>query len=610
MNPHCSSTTSKKPDLELGIRPRSNWLLQFALVVTLLPMTSSHANPSPSADEKLEVFFKQYLEQDFRLHPLTATRLGDHRFDRLLDDVSAPARARGVEHLRVTLETLPMQVDHAALSRDAQVDFEIFRDSLKRDLWLAENTHPFEEDPRLYSEYISDSVFLVLAQSTLPLEANVANAIARMTQIPRLIEAVKANFTHPPRSVLETAIRQNQGAIGFYEKDLLEFAGKTSRLGEVKAAGERVAACLKEYQKFLETDLMGRATGNWRLGKERFARKLEQTLNAGVTADQVLADAEAEFDRVQRDLYVLARQTWSRYFPKRPLPPDDADGKRATVREVLACIGKDHGRAEDLVRDARQTVAQIKCVIRDLGILELPEPDRCQIIEMPEFQRGNSVAYMNSPPPLDPKATGFYAISPPPRNWDAQRVESLLREYNRHTLQILTIHEAYPGHYVQFEYANRQPSLIRRVLGSDVYIEGWAVYTEQMMLDQGYGEGDLALRLSQLKFYLRAVANAILDHRMHCTEMTDEDALKLLVDGAYQSEGEARLKIIRAKQTSVQLSTYFVGRMAHCRLRQQIQRELGEAFDLGRYHQAVLALGPVPVKYLPELVRTQLGRPH
>jgi uncharacterized protein (DUF885 family) len=176
-------------------------------------------------------------------------------------------------------------------------------------------------------------------------------------------------------------------------------------------------------------------------------------------------------------------------------------------------------------------------------------------------------------------------------------------------LQILTIHEGYPGHYVQLEYANRANSLIRRVLGSGVYIEGWAVYGEQTMLDQGYGDGDLRLRLMQLKFYLRAVVNAILDHQMHCAKMTDDEAMKLLVEGAFQSEGEARLKLVRAKQSSTQLSTYFVGRMAHYRLRQKLERELGGKFVLGRFHEAVLEQGSIPVKYLPELVRARLMTP-
>src|SRR5439155_27196014 len=224
-------------------------------------------------------------------------------------------------------------------------------------------------------------------------------------------------------------------------------------------------------------------------------------------------------------------------------------------------------------------------------------------------QPGISSTHLESAPPLYPKATSFYAISPPPSDWEAQSVKSFLEEYNRHMLQILTIHEAYPGHYVQLEYSNRTRSLIRRVLQSGVCIEGWTVYGAHTMLGQGYGEGDLPLRLSQLKFYLRAVANAILDYRMHCTKMTDGEALKFLTEGAFQSEGEARLKIIRAKQSSVQLSTYFVGRMAHYRLRQRIERELGDQFNLGRYHEAVIDHGSIPVKYLPELVRTRLSQP-
>jgi uncharacterized protein (DUF885 family) len=272
-------------------------------------------------------------------------------------------------------------------------------------------------------------------------------------------------------------------------------------------------------------------------------------------------------------------------------------------------VGHDHGKPENLVADTRQTVARLKTFIQEHDILRLPDPDTCRIIEMPEFERGNATAYMNSPPPLDPKANGYFAVSPPPKDWDAKRVNSYLEEYNSSMLQVLTIHEAYPGHYVQHAYANRNPSLIRHVLGSGAFIEGWAVYTEQTMLDQGYGDGDLALRMSQLKFYLRAVANAIFDHNMHCASLSDDDALKFLIEQAYQSEGEARLKIIRAKQSSVQLSTYFVGRMAHYRLRQAAERELGDAFDLGRYHEAVLAHGPVPVKYLPELVHERLRQP-
>ena len=558
------------------------------------------------ADAKLDAFFRHYLDECFQQQPSEATLLGDHRFDAQLEDLSAESRAKWIERMRRALADLPKEVDYARLSRAGQVDFEIFRHELKKNLWLNENTRPYEEDPRRYTDYINGSVYILLTQSTLPKETNLAHAIARMRQIPRIVSAARQTLTRPPRSVLETAITQSRGSTDFYESEIFALAGETPQIDTIKAAARDVVACLKDYQEFLEKEVLPRADGRWRLGPEKFAKKLDFELDAGLTADEVLAAAEADFNRVENELYITARQLWGRYFPLAALPPDTPAGHRTTVRLVIEAVQKEHGRPEDLTADARATVDRIRHFIRDHKILRLPEPDRCQVIEMPEFKRGNSTAYMDAAPPLDAAASSFYAVSPPPKDWDAARVRSLLEEYNRHMLQVLTIHEAYPGHYVQLSYANGNPSLIRRVLGSGVYIEGWAVYCEQMMLDQGYGDGNLALRLMQLKFELRTVINAILDHKMHCSGMSDEEAMSLLVDRGYQSEGEARLKIVRAKQSSCQLSTYYVGRTAMCRLRAAVQSEMGAKFDLARYHEAVLDEGSVPVKYLPELVRARL----
>jgi uncharacterized protein (DUF885 family) len=582
-------------------------LLTCVVLACLLGLTPlPRGGAAESADDRLVAFFKAYLDDFFRRRPLEATRLGDHRFDDQLDDLSPKARAAWTERQRQALADLPGRIDYKRLSRSGQIDYEILEHHLKYALWAAENTRPFEEDPRTYNDYVSDSVYLLLVQSTQPKATNVRNCVARMALIPQAVAAARQSLRNPPQVLVETAIRQNRGAIGFYEGGIFQVAGETPQLSELAPAARPVVACLKDYQKFLEEELLPRAKGDWRLGKEKFARKLELELDAGLSADEVLKEAEAEADRVEREMYVVARQLWSQTFPMRPLPPDDAEGRRSSIRQVLGKLGGAHGRVEDLVRDARATVDRIKTFITANDILRLPEPDRCRVIEMPEFQRGNSVAFLNPAPPLDPQAASVYAVSPPPRDWDARRVTSFMEEYNRFMLPILTIHEGYPGHYVQLEYSNRNPSLIRRVLSSGVFAEGWAVYTEQMMLDQGFGNSDPGMRLHQLKWYLRTVVNAILDHKMHCSGMTDDEALLLLTQRAFQSEGEARLKVIRAKQSSCQLSTYFVGRIAFYRLRQQIEREQGDKFDLARYHEAVLAHGTLPVKYLPELVRERL----
>jgi uncharacterized protein (DUF885 family) len=561
------------------------------------------------ADDKLESFFKQYLTEHFQMQPLQATELGDHRFDNQLDDVSKSARDRWLAHAQKTLDELPKQVDYTALSRNGQIDFEIFKHHLESIIWHAENRHPFEEDPRTYVSYINDSAYQLLTRSTLPKETNISNCLARMEQIPKVVAAAKENLAHPSKAILETAIKQNKGMIAFYQTDIFTLAGETAQADALKKSAANVVALLKDYQTFLEGDLMSRATGDWRLGKEKFGQQLEYELNAGMTDDQVFNDAQAEFDRVRRDMYVISRQLWSQYYPKQPLPPDDAAGRSATIRLVNNAVSKEHRKPEELVQDARDAVENIKTFIRENNIVRLPDPDRCQVIEMPAFRRGNALAYLDSAAPLDPLAGSFYAISPPDWDWDTARVETFLQEYNPFMLQILTIHEGYPGHYVQLEYAHRTPSLIRKVLQSGVYVEGWAVYTEQMMLDQGYGNRDLRLRLMQLKFYLRAVANAIIAHNMHCTNIADEDVVKFLMDEAFQSEAEARAKIVRVKQSSTQLSTYFVGRTAMYHLRQQTERELGSKFDLAKYHEAVISTGSVPVKYLPELVHAELAQP-
>jgi hypothetical protein len=494
------------------------------------------------------------------------------------------------------------------LTRDGQIDFEIFQHELQTGIWLTENTHPFEEDPRTYGSYINDSVYLLLVQSTQPKETNIAHCLERMARIPAVIAGAPnldasaqthSGNGHPAKSrrhlLLRNGtvpIRRRNAATGQTQKRRRADRGRFEILPAIP--GGRSDGARHGGLAFGPGEVFAQA-------RPGAGRGRDGGRSAGGRGGGVRQGATRHVCHRAPALEPL--------LPQKPLPPDDAAGRRETITKVIDAVDQEHGKPEELVGDARATVENIKKFIREHDVLRLPEPDRCQVIEMPEFRRGNSVAYMDNAPPLDPDATSFYAVSPPPSDWDAKRVESFLEEYNHHMLQILTIHEAYPGHYVQLAYAARAPSLIRKVYQSGAYVEGWAVYGEQNMLDMGYGDGDLRLRLMQLKFYLRAVANAILDHKMHCDNMTDEEAMKMLVDDCFQSEGEARLKIIRAKQSSTQLSTYFVGRMGHYRLRQKVERELGDGFSIGRYHEAVISCGSVPLKYLPELVKTRLSQP-
>lgn len=578
-------------------------------VFLFIPVSLPAQTPAALADSALRDFYQTYLEASLPLSPTSATRLGDHRFDALLDDVSPQGLEKRITLARRTLEELPKRVAYDQLSRDGQVDYEMLRDGLQLELWSEEHEKPWQFDPRGYTNIATDCAYALLTQSTLPKEQNIVNVIARVKQVPAMIAQARLILKNPTQVHTTTAITQTRGAVMFYERDLLDLAGETPRKAELQTAAKAAAEAMRAHLNYLQYELLTTATDDWRAGKERFALKLDQVLQAGMNADEVLARAEAAFVQTKRDMLLVSRQLWSKGFPAEPVPPDDEEGRRETIERVIDWVGKDHGAPDGLVKDARATVAEISDFITKNDILQMPKPDNCLILEIPEFQRGNSMAFLNAAPVLDPKADTIYAISPPSADWPVDRVKSFLSEYNQRMLKILTIHEAYPGHYVQLVYANRNPSMIRRVQGSGVYIEGWAVYTEQMLLDQGYGGGDLALRLMQLKFFLRAIANTILDHKMHCLQMTDDEALAFLTKEAFQTEGEARPKVTRAKLSYTQLSTYFAGREAHMQARREIQRQLGKDFQIGRYHEAVLSTGSVPVKHLKELVLARLMQP-
>ena len=580
------------------------WALSLALVA---------GGRAQEADQRLAVAFKGWLDEYIAMQPFLGTRWGDHRFANKLEDLSPAGREKIVSHTRKTLDSLNKEFDPKQLSPDGRVDLATWKTGLERSLWIEENLAPLDTDPRSYNEYTTDSTYLLVTQTTLPKAAVTKACLARIREVPRLLEQARTNLgakksSRPPvRVFVETAIRQVPGSIAWYKSGLAEALGQGEGAEEVRREAAALVPLFEGYRRFLEKEVLPRSSDQWKLGPRLFAQKLEYELEADISAAEVLAEAEREFARVESEMAALSRTLWPTFFPGKAQLPDTPEGRRETTRRVIAEVSRDRGTVDTLVKDAKSGAEKLKAFIRKRGLLKLPEPDRCDILEMPEFQRGNSVAYLNNAPPLDFEARSVYAISPPPKDWDARRVESFLDEYNHRMMQILTLHEAYPGHYVQLEYANRNPSLVRRIFASGVYIEGWAVHMEQVMLDEGYGDGDLGLRLLQLKWYLRAVANAILDNNMHSGDWNETQALRFMVDKAFQSEGEALGKVVRSKQSPCQLSTYFVGRTAMHRLRQKVQTAQGDKFALLPYHQAVLEVGAVPVRFLPQLVEARLG---
>jgi uncharacterized protein (DUF885 family) len=294
---------------------------------------------------------------------------------------------------------------------------------------------------------------------------------------------------------------------------------------------------------------------------------------------------------------VLAGRTGSPPLPDAPTPAE----QQAAIVAALELAYADRPARAEVVDLARATLAETTAFVRARDFVTVPD-EPLEIILMPEFQRGVAVAYCDSPGPLDKGQRTFYAVSPIPGDWTDPQVDSFLREYNSRSIANLTIHEAMPGHYLQIAHSNRHPSVLRAMLSSGPFVEGWAVYTERVMQEQGFRGGDPLMRLVQLKWYLRTATNAIIDSAIHVDGMTREQAMKLMTETGFQEEREAAGKWVRAQLTSAQLSTYFVGYLEHADLRAEAERRWGERFALKAYHDRALSYGSPPVRFVRALM--------
>jgi uncharacterized protein (DUF885 family) len=391
-------------------------------------------------------------------------------------------------------------------------------------------------------------------------------------------------------SILANMVEPHLGQLGNTER--------TRLIGAMEVAKQAV----EEYQSWLETDLLPKALGDFRIGKKRFDEKLAFTLQTPLSRRQIRERAENELRRVRAEMYQMAADVYRQkhtytQFPENPSP----EFQQAIIRAALEMAYEETPAADQVVEAARKSLALTTSFVRDKDLITIPA-DPLEIIVMPEFQRGVSLAYCDSPGPLDVGQKTFYAVAPLPKNWNQQQIRSFLREYNLRSIHDLTVHEAMPGHFVQLAHSNRYPGKLRAVLASGVFIEGWAVYTEQMMADEGLLDGDPLMGLIARKWYLRGIANAILDQAIHTEGISREQAMRLMMEDTFQEEREAAAKWIRAQLTSTQLSTYFVGYLEHADLRRETEQAWSDEFRLKTYHDKVLSFGSPPVKYVRALL--------
>ena len=550
----------------------------------------------PSQDARFQSFAERYVEQLLAMKPELATRLGDHRFDHRLNDYSMDGVKRDLAFQQTSLRQLE-ELDRSQLNGANQVDYRILRANVRSMIFQLEDLKEHQWNPMAYN--LGGAVYSLVAREFAPLPERLASLQARLNSVAAVVSAAKANLQNPPRIHTETALQQNQGTLRLVSEGLQPYLDQVPALKKSFVPIQRQAIeVLKDYGQWLEKELLPRAGGDFRLGERLFRAKLRHTLESDLSLEEIREAAMQDLTRTQQEMFATASGLYGNLFPHRRNLPDDP---KSIVMEVLDRLADSHSDNETIVERARHHLQQVTRFAREQELVTVPgEP--INIIVMPEFQRGVAVAYCDSPGPLEAQGETFYAISPTPADWPADRVKSFFREYNDYMLQDLTIHEATPGHYLQLAHSNRfrAPTSVRAVFTNGPFVEGWATYAEQLMVEKGFGGP--AVKMQQLKMRLRLIINAIIDQQIHTSSMSREEAMDLMMSEGFQEEGEATGKWRRACLTSTQLSTYYVGNREVNAVREAYEARNGPLSDFKTFHDKLLSFGSPAPKYVRELM--------
>jgi len=577
-------------------------LLLMALCVALQPAALA---AGASADARFAALGKRYVDEFGQYSPVSATQLGDHRFDGELDDLSAAGRARSLAWAKDVLGEL-QRIDHSQLSRANQVDAAMLENQLRYSVWSEEKYRDWSWDPLVYTQLAGQALYGLLAREFAPLPQRLGFVASRLEQLPGLLEQMRANVVpaRVPAIHAETAVRQNPGVLSLVDELVVPNLAQLppadrARLEQAIAAAR---AAIKTHQQWLEQTLVPQAKGDFRIGRELYDEKLGFALMSPLNRAEIRRRAEADAITTRAKMYEVSRQVLAGRAGAPPTPADPTPAEQqAAIKAALDVASAERVPRAGVVEFAQQMLRETTEFVRAKNFVTVPD-EPLEVILMPEFQRGVAVAYCDSPGPLDHGQRTFFAVSPIPAEWTEAQADSYLREYNTRSIANLTIHEAMPGHYLQLAHSNRYPSVLRAMLGSGPFVEGWAVYTERVMAEQGFRGGDPLMQLVQLKWYLRSITNAIMDSAIHVDGMTRDEAMQLMVETGFQEEREAAGKWVRAQLSSAQLSTYFVGYQEHSDMRAEAERRQGVKFDLKTYHDHVLSYGSPPVRLVRALV--------
>jgi len=587
--------------------------------------STSKSTAKTRSDPVFAKLSEQFIHQTLALSPSTASQAGYHKhvdpktghtieLDAVLDDVSPAAMAEQRKLYAQWRERFRTETPLQSLGVEDASDWRLIDDQIARNLLEFDGIQSYKHNPTLYVELLGGALFQPLTDEYAAKDVRLGHILSRISQIPRFLEQTRQELADSDPIYVKVAVEENGGNVELIQDTIAREIPAESKL---KAEFDKVAPAaveaLKSFSRWLQNDLVNRkTTRTWRLGKEFYAEKFRLVMETPVTPEQVLADAERDLQSTRAEMLRIAlplhKQLYAEHGDHSDLSTQDRENK--IIGEVLQKISDDHPRRDQLLDAVKDHLAGIQQFIIQKKIVSLKARDNLKVIPTPSFMRGSfSVAGFHSAPPLDPNAEAQYWVTPIDAKTPEEKAESKLREYNNWVLKWLTIHEALPGHYVQAEHANDvQPisrRLTRALFANGPYVEGWAEYVAQVMREQGFANSNPRYRLSYLKVWLRAMANAILDVRMHTMNMSDADAMALMMKDTFQTQAEAEAKLQRAKLSSTQLPTYYVGVREWWRLRKQYEAAKGKDFTLAEFHDRALDQGALPIMLLRKILLPQ-----
>jgi len=589
-------------------------------VVALVSNSLAAQAPASASSDKFARMCEDFIHESLAVSPSTASQAGYHfhvdpktgkkiALDALLDNMSPAGMAeqrRVYEHWR---ERFHSETPVASLEPEDAADWRLIDDQISLGLLELDRIQNYKHNPTVYVELIGSALFQPMTDDYAAEDVRLGDVLSRVAAIPKLLDQARGQLVDADPIFIKVAVEENEGNVDLIQSTIAAAIHPGTPL---KARFEKVAPqaveALKNFSAWLESNLAKRKTDRtWRLGKEWYAEKFHLVMETPVTPDQVLSDAENALKKTRAEMLEIALPLHKEYYPDHNDHSSlgAKDRENTIIAEVLKKVSDDHPRRDDLLQTAKDDLVGIRQFILDKKIVSLRSRDNLKVIPTPLYMRGVfSVGGFHPAPALDPNAEAEYWVTPIDPRTPEQSAESRLREYNNWVLKWLCIHEALPGHYVQAEHANDiQPvsrRLIRDLFGNGAYVEGWAEYVAQVMMQQGFANSDPRYRISYLKVWLRAIGNAILDIRLQTMGMTDEEAMSFMMNDAFQTQAEAEGKLQRAKLTSTQLPTYYVGTSEWWRLRRAYEAAKGKDFTLAEFHDRALDAGALPVPWLQD----------